>query len=284
MVEALISLLVAFAVFCVMRSLALKGGRRRTALKLMGYEGISRPAKNARGSFFSKLWNVIDILGKPFSRPPRSEEEDLIREAGLDWTAPRYSGVKRLCGALLCLALLPLGIQALPVLPLAFIAGGRIPTFWLKRRRLRALEGLSADLPEVVDLVAVLCFAGESLQRSLQHSVSAAQHLHTRRVLEEIAEGLRLGEGVAEAVRRVADHPCRELRRFARTIKRAEESGAPVSELLSQLATEMRSARRERNRARAARISVMVLFPLVFMILPGFLLLTVGSMIMGRSL
>jgi len=281
--EALISLLVAFAAFCLVRYLAGKGDRREMALKLVGSEGLSRPAKNAGSSLYSIFWNGVDSLGRPFSRPTR-KEEDLIREAGLDWNALRYSGVRRLCGALVCLALLPLGIPALPVLPLAFIAGTRIPPFWLKRRRLRALEGLSADLPEVVDLVAVLCFAGESLQRSLQHSISAAQHLQTRRVLEEIAEGLRLGEGVAEAMRRVVDHPCRELRRFARTLTRAEESGAPVSELLSQLATEMRSARRERNRARAARISVMVLFPLVFMILPSFLLLTVGSMIMGRSL
>ncbi|WP_458012116.1 type II secretion system F family protein [Candidatus Solincola sp.] len=282
--EVLVSLLVAFSTFCVLLSLGGGRNRREAALRLVGAEDSDRRWTSYGISCHTIFWNLVDRLGKPLPRPVGSDEEVLVREAGLNWTARRYLGVRRLCGLALCLALLPLGLPAAPVLPLAYVAGNRVPPLWLKRRRRRALEALGADLPEVVDLVAVLCYAGESLQRSLQHSLSAAHHPLTRRELEGVAEGLRLGEGMVEALGRVADHPCRELRRFARTLMRAEESGAPVSEILSQLATEMRSARRERNRVRAARVSVMVLFPLVFMILPSFLLLTVGSMIIGRSL
>ncbi len=282
--EMLVSLLAACCVFCVVLSLAEARGRRRAALRMVGDVRMTRQPPFHAISYHDILWKLLDRLGRPSHRPADAVDEDLVRELGPGWTARRFRGARRFCGLALCLPLLPLGLPSLPALPLAYLAGNRLPPLWLRRRRQRATEALGSDLPEVVDLLAVLCYAGESLQRSLLHSIHIAQHPRTRLELEEVAEGLRLGEGLGEALRRVADHPCRELRRLARTLMRAEESGAPVSEVLSQLATEMRSARKERSRVRAARVSVMVLFPLVFMILPSFLLLTVGSMIIGRVL
>ncbi|WP_287152678.1 type II secretion system F family protein [Candidatus Solincola tengchongensis] len=282
--ELLASLLVGFSVFCTLLSMAGSRVRREAVLNLAGAGNIPRRRARRGKSLNTIFWYLSEWLGKLFSGSGESEVKRLLREAGLDWTVPRFMGIRRLSGLTFCLLLLPLGITGAPILPLAYIAGSRVPALWLKRRRRLALEALGADLPEVVDLVAVLCYAGESLPRSLKHSLSVVQHPQTRRELEEVVEGLQLGAGLCEALSRVVDHPSRELRRFARTVVRAEESGSPVSEVLARLAAEMRAARRERNRVRAARVSVLVLFPLVFMILPSFLLLTVGSMIIGRSL
>lgn len=258
--------------------------RSRLALRVagLGEEPLGRKinGKNCH----NMIWKTIDALGQLAPWRGQSGVEILLRESGSSWTTRRFLGVRRACGLACCLPLLTLGLPAAPFLPLAYAAGTRIPPFLLDRKRRRMLEGLGSDLPEVIDLIAVLCFAGESLQRSLQCSLSASHNPWVRRELEGVMEGLRLGEGLGEALRRLVVHPCRELRRFARTLTRAEESGAPVSEILSQMATEMRHARREKNRVRAARASVMVLFPLVFMILPSFLLLTVGSMILGHGL
>jgi tight adherence protein C len=154
----------------------------------------------------------------------------------------------------------------------------------LKKGCRRRWDRVARDLPEIVDLMAVLCFSGESLFTALRHSVSACANPFSRAEMERVLERIRLGESAAEALRRAADHPCREMRRFSRTLLRAEEFGAPVADTLEELAVELRNARRERERIRAARVSVLILLPLVFLILPSFLLLTVGGMILGYTL
>jgi pilus assembly protein TadC len=101
--------------------------------------------------------------------------------------------------------------------------------------------------------------------------------------MESILDRMRLGESAAEALRRASAHPGRELRRFCRTLLRAGETGAPVADILEELAVEFRNGRREREKARASRISIYILFPLVFMILPSFMLLTLGGIILGNA-
>lgn len=282
--EHLISMLVAISVFAFLMLLSGSIRRRALVLSAAGLKDVGQEEKKAVKPLSSMLWNVLDRLGETF--PPRDRDEDhrLLREAGLEWRPSFFRGIRLASGCAFSLLLLPLGILALPLLPLAYAAGSRMPLLWVKNKHRRALEAIAADLPELVDLVAVLCYAGENLQRSFQHSLVAAEHPSTLRELGKVAEGMRLGEGVGEALGRIADHPCRELRRFARTVRRAEESGAPIAETLEELATEMRSARREKNRVQASRVSVLILFPLVFLILPSFLLLTVGSMIIGHTL
>jgi tight adherence protein C len=56
---------------------------------------------------------------------------------------------------------------------------------------------------------------------------------------------------------------------------RAESLGSSLSDALSELATEVRDARRSAATERARKAPVKMLFPLVFLVLPAFLLLTV---------
>ncbi|MGQ9537543.1 MAG: type II secretion system F family protein [Actinomycetota bacterium] len=283
MMNFLASLLFGASVFFALLWRVSDKNRSRLALRVAGLGEEPLRRKNNGKIYHNMIWRTIDALGQLAPWRGHSGVETLLQESGSSWTTHRFLGVRRACGLACCLPLLTLGLPAAPFLPLAYAAGTRIPPLFLDRRRRRILEGLGSELPEVMDLIAVLCFAGESLQRSLRCSLSVPHNPWVRRELEGVMEGLHLGEGLGEALRRLSVHPCRELRRFARTLTRAEESGAPVSEILSQMATEMRHARREKNRVRAARASVMVLFPLVFMILPSFLLLTVGSMILGHG-
>jgi tight adherence protein C len=189
-----------------------------------------------------------------------------------------------LLGAVLAAAFLPMGLAALPLAPLLFAAGYHLPVMALKRRCRRRWESLASDLPEVVDLMAVLCYSGESLLSAFRHAASASGNPCSRGEMERVLERVDLGESTVGALRFASDHPCREMRRFARTLIRAEEFGAPVADTLEELALELRNARREKDRARAARVSVLILLPLVFLILPSFLLLTVGGMILGYTL
>ncbi|MBC7248590.1 MAG: type II secretion system F family protein [Actinobacteria bacterium] len=227
-----------------------------------------------------------DLLTRLGSRLPASlstEGERLLRESGSDWS-PSYLQGLRLCAALAFSAsLLPLAWTGILFLPPAFAVGYHLPLLHLKRMRRRRWARLAEDLPEIADLVAVLCYSGESLHRALTHSLAACGHASTREELEPVLERMRLGESTADALQRLGGHPCPEMRRFGRTLLRAEGSGGPVADILEELSSGLRSARRERNRVHASRVSVYILFPLVFLILPSFLLLTVGGMIIGHT-
>jgi tight adherence protein C len=55
----------------------------------------------------------------------------------------------------------------------------------------------------------------------------------------------------------------------------SDRLGAPVGPVLARLAAEERTALRRQAEAHARRVPVRLLFPLVFLILPAFVLLTV---------
>ena len=63
--------------------------------------------------------------------------------------------------------------------------------------------------------------------------------------------------------------------------RRALATGAPLAPAVSGYATALRSEERSRRLATARRLPVKLLFPLALLILPGFLLLTVGPALLG---
>lgn len=63
--------------------------------------------------------------------------------------------------------------------------------------------------------------------------------------------------------------------------RRALATGAPLASAVSAHATTLRSEERSRQLAAARRLPVKLLFPLALLILPGFLLLTVGPALLG---
>ena len=63
--------------------------------------------------------------------------------------------------------------------------------------------------------------------------------------------------------------------------RRALATGAPLAPAVSGYATALRNEERSRQLAAARRLPVKLLFPLALLILPGFLLLTVGPAVLG---
>ena len=76
------------------------------------------------------------------------------------------------------------------------------------------------------------------------------------------------------------------LRRLAVSLGRSQRLGTSVGSTLRSVAEDLRADRRARAEEAARRAPVKMLFPLVFLILPAFLLLTVGPVVLAtvRSL
>lgn len=155
--------------------------------------------------------------------------------------------------------------------PRAFPFGGRRSG----RRRRRRLAAIDAEIPQLLDLLAAGSSAGLAAPLALRRAVDGlAGPLadEVRATVRSVDLGARWRdelEGLADRL----DLP--DLRRTVAALTRTESLGASLAEATAELAASVRQARRAATAERARTAPVKMLFPLVFLVLPAFLLLTV---------
>lgn len=150
---------------------------------------------------------------------------------------------------------------------------------WRRQREARLrLAALEAELPEVVDLLALAVGAG----MTVAHAVAAVAtrglgplSAELRVVAAEVAHGRRLADALDELPER-AGEPARPL---ATTLAACERYGTPVAGALERLAAEAREQQRRRAEQAARRLPILLLFPLVLCILPAFALVAIVPLI-----
>jgi tight adherence protein C len=170
-------------------------------------------------------------------------------------------------------ALVP-GPKVLTV-PLALLLGVRIRGLRAARADVRRRRAMDAELPQLLDLLAAASAAGLSAVVGLQRSVSALRGplgAELRGSLEAVELGARWREELAEVTERLA---LPDLRRALTVLTRTETLGTSLTEATRELAADVRASRRAAVAERARAAPVKMLFPLVFLVLPAFLLLTV---------
>lgn len=154
-------------------------------------------------------------------------------------------------------------------------AGYRFNDFRTARRTASRRAEASAAIPGLLDLVSVSVSAGLTPRLALERAPEAVDGPLSE-VLSEARREVGLGDSWRAALRRKADGTgLPELRRLAATLERSERLGAPVADRLRVLAQDVRAERRAAQEERARRAPVTMLFPLVFLILPAFVLAAV---------
>jgi tight adherence protein C len=151
---------------------------------------------------------------------------------------------------------------------------GRVVGSLVGRRRGRATDAdVARDVPVVLDLLGVAVGAGctpylavEVAARWSPASVGAP----LAGVLRACALGVSFESALGDAARATP-----LLEPVAGALLASDRLGVPVGPVLARLAEEERTALRRRAEGRARRIPVRLLFPLVFLVLPAFVLLTV---------
>lgn len=154
----------------------------------------------------------------------------------------------------------------------------RRPAIRTARRRARAAD---AEIPQLLDLLAAASRAGLSGSLALRRAGEAIRGP----LAEELAGALRavdLGARWRDELRKVAERlDLRDLRRTVAALTRAETLGSSLADAVDELAVQVRAARRAATSERARRAPVLMLFPLVFLVLPAFLLLTVVPVVVA---
>jgi tight adherence protein C len=194
------------------------------------------------------------------------------------WPADAIDRILGACFLAACacvLAVAPLGLAVMaPALALA-LALLRAPSFVAARAGRRRLAAVERDVPLLLDVVALAAFAGLPAQSSLRRAVAVlegplADELSA--VLVDVDLGARWRDRLGRLAREL---PAPDLSRAIALLVRTESIGAGFAEPIAILADEVRESRRQRATERARKAPVKMLFPLVFLVLPAFLLLTV---------
>ena len=149
-----------------------------------------------------------------------------------------------------------------------------------RRRQLDRERRVELALPEVVDLLGLLVGAGQPTAPA----VAAAGPRSPEPFRSEFAEVVRrssAGESFAESMRRMRDRLGPAAAPLVHAVLAAEVDGVPLGPALARVGDEARRRRRVRAEEAARRVPVLMLFPLVFCVLPAFGLLTVVPLMAG---
>ncbi len=205
----------------------------------------------------------------------RDDAASRIAAAGWRASPEALTGWKLLAGA----AGLVVGIAAPPPLilamPLLVGAGFRAPDFVAARAAGRRSRRADQEVPQLLDLLAAGSTAGLAAPLALRRAARAVGEPlagELRSVLGAVEMGARWRDELKAMANRLG---LPDLKRAVLVIGRTETLGSSLADALRELAEDVRDARRARAAELARKAPVKMLFPLVFMILPAFLLLTV---------
>ena len=150
----------------------------------------------------------------------------------------------------------------------------RVLWSWKTRRSARLADrAIARELPVAIDLLGVAVGAGCTPYLAVDVAARWSP-APLAAAFGEVVRRCSLGLDFAAALAAAA-HDTPRLRPLADALLASDRLGVPVGPVLARLAEEDRTALRRAAEAHARRIPVRLLFPLVFLVLPAFVLLTV---------
>jgi tight adherence protein C len=156
------------------------------------------------------------------------------------------------------------------------IMGFFVPDLWVTMRARSRKEGIKAELPDALDLLAVSVEAGLGFDGAIS---KLTEHMDGP-LAEEFSLTLgemRIGESRQEALKKMAqrvDTP--EIAAFSRAIIQADQLGISLGRILKVQAADTRNRRQAAAEERAMKAPIKMLFPTVVFIFPAMFLVILG--------
>ena len=223
---------------------------------------VRRRLRDTDRSARRDLRGVLSTLGWWLSRGAGEPEDEAL------------AGVAALAIAVAAVALGPtVGLLALLAAVGAVVARRR------SRRRQRVLQ-VDRHLPEVIDLLGLVGGAGRPTVSALSDICPRVPEPF-RSELSAVARRAAAGESFVDSVRRLRESLGPGVSPVVHAVTAAEVDGTPLRPALQRAADEAHRRRRVRAQEAARRVPVLMLFPLVFCVLPAFCLLTVVPLLVG---
>lgn len=288
MIAYILPLSFGIAAFLATRALAgartAKGVRPVWQQEIIGQRESATPEPTRRRrreslrtkSFFERLVQAPPSLTKP--------ADQMINSAGLgdQMTGAAFIGMSAMLGVIAAvLAVLyvsPEGFtqRELGLAVAATAVGLAGPAIVISGRATRRRADITAELPDLVDLLTVSIEAGLALEAALSRVSERGEGplaVEVRRTLSEIALGRQRRDalralGVRTGVPAVVA--------FVNSLNQADQSGMELGPVLRAQADVVRQRRRQRAEEAAMKAPIKMLFPLIMFIFPSIFVILLG--------
>ena len=141
----------------------------------------------------------------------------------------------------------------------------------LKRR-----EETAKGLAEALDMLTVCVEAGlgfDSALLQVSRNIGGPISGEFARVIAEIQLGSSRGDAFAAMGDRI---PLAEVKNFTTALVQADRLGLPIGGVLREQTANMRVIRRQKAEEKAQKVTVKILFPLIFCIFPVLMIVVIG--------
>jgi tight adherence protein C len=249
---------------------------------------MSRLKRNRTGS--------IQAVIQPFDRVlPKSPQEVSIAQKRLmragfrkDSHLSVFYGSKVLVPITLCVLAAISGVtetfSPFFVYALALGMGYLLPDFWVGWRIKHRQTEIRLQLPDFLDLMCVCVEAGLSIDQALSRTSDEMKHSHP-----DIADEMglvtleqRAGRPRSDAWKNLAERVDLEVvRTLVGAIVQADQFGTSIAKTLRAYSDGLRTRRRQQVEELAAKMSVKLVFPLVFFIFPSIFVVALGPSLLA---
>jgi tight adherence protein C len=231
---------------------------------------------------FRPLHGVLGWLGRSYPGNASEANTKLLSAAGMSRVSVEsLRGLQLLLGGIGFVSGLAFGPVALVTSPVGLLVGFRLPRTYLGARSRRRKEEMAAALPDVVDLLAVCSQAGLNISLSLRRVVERAPGPLGKEI-QRVVEEIDLGVPRARALESLASRSgLPELEALVRVLLNSERFGTQIASSLETFSADVRGRLKRSAETQARKAPVKILFPLVFLILPAFILLTVVPLLVS---
>jgi tight adherence protein C len=159
------------------------------------------------------------------------------------------------------------------------LVGWRIPSVMLARALKARKEDIQRELPDFLDLLATTVQAGLALNAALVQAVDAVRGALKEELTSMLAE-IRLGRPRADAFNALAERVNEDsTSTMVTAIVQAERLGANLSDVLQELAKEVRDRRWMHAEEKAAQLPIKMILPMALFMIPSLYLMIFGPVI-----
>ncbi len=157
--------------------------------------------------------------------------------------------------------------------------GFYLPTLFIAIRQSQRHQEIVAALPDALDLMVVCVEAGLGLGAALQR-VGGEIRLASRALsdeLNQVNQEMQTGVSRMDALRNLAERTgVEEIYSLVAMLNQTDRLGTSIAQSLRAHAESMRTRRRQRAEELARKASIKLAFPLVFLILPALVIVSLG--------
>ena len=297
-------LVIAYSLFVMVLCIVIFGKKGKEEdnnlkrMKSIGKEVVTAEYKNVETSFYDRNIKPIvtklaslDEKGNKQSKSARKRQgtEKLalqLRKAGMHMSTGSFNYLKlavMVVGIILSVGIGLLLKDVTSYYIMIIIVGSMLsalsPTLVLNAKIKNHQNAIRAQLPDTLDLLSVCMEAGLSFDASLL-KVSERMEGPLIDELVTVFRQIQLGKSRNDALKTLSDSTdVSELKTFISAVIQANTLGIPITNVLAAQSEQLRIAKREQIKEKAAKVPSKMTIPTVLLILPAIICVIMGPVV-----